>query len=84
MSSFGRRSIRDAITPCTVGGNFQRIPGSLRGKPASITLEYPPVDELPRDLFDEKRNLAGMPKHVGLESVEFGRRPEQAVEQRFR
>ncbi len=53
--------------------NLQRVPASLRGKSARIGLEDPAVDELPRKLLDEERDLAGVTKHVGLEIVEIGR-----------
>src|SRR6202167_724855 len=79
LSSLARRSIREAITPLYGWGNFQRIPGRFRSKPTRITIGNSPVDELPRNFFDELRDLAGVPEHMGLEGVELRYRPKQAV-----
>ena len=50
--------------PLHGGGNFQRLPGRLRGKPAGIAVEDAAMDELPRDFFDEQRHLAGVAKNM--------------------
>jgi len=55
------------MTPCTVGGISN---ASNRPQIDGIGLENPTINELPRDLFDEERYLAGMTKYVRLEIFE--------------
>ena len=62
--------------------NFQRIPLRGLGKAVRVGPDDAAVDELPRHLFDEERNLAGMAKDAALERGEPFFLAEQAVEQR--
>ena len=56
--------------PLYGGRNFRRIPGNLRGNPACVRAKGAAIDELPRHLLDEERDLAGVTKNVSLERVE--------------